>query len=123
MIFERAEIRQTLRSENDDFAINHGPVGRQMPEGWLQSFESRRPVAPARLEGGLSVAEMGLLAVSIEFNLMDPVLAGGRPVPRDRKRWLDELGKRSSLDAFELHCGAQSVAVANVLSLRFGAHA
>jgi hypothetical protein len=103
-----SEIGITLFRWNDNFAVEYDLVAGQMPDRFLEGFESRRPVVtPPRIKPRLPGSQMDLQAVAVELYLVHEGGQGG----------LDKPGKRGAFGPFQLGRDQTGLIVAGILTL------
>ena len=92
---QRLKIGNPIRAIHDGFAVYHRLTRPELLDGLGDTAELLRPVKPcARIDGHLSMTQMGLCPVSICLDLVEPIFALGRVLAEGRIAELDEPRER-----------------------------
>src|SRR5687767_3075887 len=90
-VLERLKVARATGLESHDFAVKKSALGRQLAGGRRQGGELPGPLlAVAREEGRLAALDARENSIAVKFDLVQPVVPGGRARDESRELGLDE---------------------------------
>ncbi len=89
-----AEVGRSSLVRQHQLAIEYGRSAGETYESIGECSKAFRPLCPAPVKARTSRLFDDLEAVAVQFQLMQPGVAGGRPGDADGAAWLDEAKRR-----------------------------